>query len=86
MERTAQFGNMLRQKVAPWGDFFCYFLAIRTSSFLTGFLSSDFFLLSSKLLALILPSSIQSAPYSSRRTLMQPAIGIEIIAPARPKV
>lgn len=49
-------------------------------------LSSDFLAGVLRLLPLILPSSMRSVPYSSIRTLMQPAIGMEIMAPARPKV
>ena len=61
---------------------------MRRSSLLAGFLVSVLVscFSSLKLLALILPSSIQSAPNSSIKILIQPAIGIEIIAPARPKV
>lgn len=76
-----QFGNMLNKKYLPTGGYFFigYFVAI-------SFLSSTFFFGDSILLPLILPSSMRSAPYSSMRTLIQPAIGIEMIAPTRPKV
>ena len=81
----ALFGNThknAQQKSPVNGGFFYSALAM-------SFLSSTFSVFFSdglRLLPLSLPSSIKSTAYSSIRILIQPAIGIEIIAPTRPKV